>query len=262
MNAVKNWNYLVGKVCWLMGLALLWATTGANAALEEHFDVLQIGAHTYKNVTVTTKAKDYVFLMHSAGLTNIKVKDLPPELAEQLGYVQKPVAQAKPALSWLKNTAGALGKQPLPQLEERLRSLGAEPAALKAWVTPQRLGLLLGVIGVAYLGFCACGAAICQKAGHPAGGLVWLPVLQLVPLLRAAGMSQWWLLAFLLPVLNLVAQVVWSIKIVQARAKSPWVALFLLLPVLNLLAFAYLAFSSAAPAKAAPVVEVMTLDAA
>jgi hypothetical protein len=64
-----------------------------------------------------------------------------------------------------------------------------------------------------------------------------------VPLLRAAGMSGWWLVAWFVPGLNLVAMTLWSFKIVERRNKSPVWAVLLLLPFTNLLAFLYLAFS-------------------
>ena len=50
-----------------MMLALLIVPFGAIGAIEQTFDMLQIGTRTYKNVTVTTKAKDYIFILHSAG---------------------------------------------------------------------------------------------------------------------------------------------------------------------------------------------------
>jgi uncharacterized membrane protein YhaH (DUF805 family) len=105
---------------------------------------------------------------------------------------------------------------------------------------------------------------ICQKTGNPPGVLVWLPVLQLFPLLRAAGMSGWWFLAYFVPVLNMVAGILWCFTIAKARGKSAWVGLFLLLPVTNLFAFLYLAFSNGATAKEdeEPETRIMTLETA
>ena len=74
---------------------------------------------------------------------------------------------------------------------------------------------------------------------------MWLPILQFFPLVRAAGMSGWWFVASLLPLLNLVTFVLWSVKIAKARGKSRgWVTLFLILPPTSFLAVLYLAFSS------------------
>ncbi len=265
MNALKIWNCIVGKLCWVAMATLLWQPTQAKAAVEQTFDVLQIGTRTYKNVTVTTKAKDYIFILHSAGMANFKLRDLPPELLQQLGYPAKPMAEGKATAGWIKKANNQLAKLQIPQLqhfEQRLQNAGASRTAMLALITPQRLFVLLGALFLLYLFFCYCCSLICHKAGQPAGALIWVPVLQLLPLLRAANMSRWWLLAFLVPVANLLAQVVWSVKIVQARAKTLWLALLLLLPLTNLLTFLYLAFSGAAPRKEAPVVEIMTLDAA
>ena len=105
---------------------------------------------------------------------------------------------------------------------------------------------------------------ICRKTGNPPGILVWLPVLQLFPLLRAAGMSGWWFLAFFVPVLNLVPRFFGRFKIAKARGKSVWVGVLLLLPVTNLFAFLYLAFSNGASAEEdeEPEPKIMTLQTA
>ena len=105
---------------------------------------------------------------------------------------------------------------------------------------------------------------ICTKAGTAPGLMVWLPVFQVFPLLRAAGMSPLWFLAYFVPVLNILAQVMWSIKIAEARGKNVLVGIMLLVPLLNLLAFLYLAFSSGVEQekKAERKVQIMTLETA
>jgi hypothetical protein len=105
---------------------------------------------------------------------------------------------------------------------------------------------------------------ICQKTGQEPGVLVWLPVFNVFPLLRAAGMSPWWFLASFVPVLNLVAYILWCVNIAKARAKTLWTAIFLLLPLTNLLAFLYLAFSGSGGRKKNENrrIEIMTLETA
>ena len=68
-------------------------------------------------------------------------------------------------------------------------------------------------------------------------------------MLRAAGMSGWWFLAYFVPLLNLVPLILWPLKIAKARGKSVWVGVLLLLPVINLFAFLYLAFSNGRPRR-------------
>ncbi|MEK7785273.1 MAG: hypothetical protein AAB658_07605, partial [Chloroflexota bacterium] len=64
-----------------------------------------------------------------------------------------------------------------------LKALSAVP------VNPTMVGLVLGVLFMAYLFICYCLKLICLKTGNDPGILIWLPVIQMIPLLRAAGMS-------------------------------------------------------------------------
>jgi hypothetical protein len=241
---------------------VVFALTGAKAAQEHHYPVLQIGTQTYHNVTVTTKAKNYIFILHSQGMTNIRVAELSPQLRQELGY-EVPHAGPKANSNWIKEAAGWLESPALGRT--RAAAPGKAPFALP----PLTLHFLLPFLGVAlaihlFLSYC-CGL-ICKKTGNEPGALIWLPILQILPMLRAAGMSGWWLLAWIVPLLNVIASIIWAVKIVEARGKSGWVALFLLLPLTSFFAFLYLAFSNGAPSKREEKkdkqVELMTLEAA
>ena len=107
-------------------LALLAFTSlSALAALEESFDVLQIGTRTYKNVTVTTKAKSYVFVLYEGGMGNIKVSDLPRSAQIKLGYLPPDaVSQPAAATSFGSDAASsaALAAGPPPKFDLHKRS--------------------------------------------------------------------------------------------------------------------------------------------
>ena len=64
-------------------------------------------------------------------------------------------------------------------------------------------------------------------------------------------MPRIWFFAFLVPVVNLLAQLVWYVRIVEARGKGPLLILWLVLPFTSPFAFMYLAFSPAAPLETA-----------
>src|SRR2546421_3702535 len=77
----------------LLLVAFLMASSAVSLAIDETFPVLQVGTRTYTNATITTKAKTYVFVMHSSGMETIKVQDLPREVQQKLGYLAPDVPQ-------------------------------------------------------------------------------------------------------------------------------------------------------------------------
>jgi hypothetical protein len=84
----------------------------------------------------------------------------------------------------------------------------------------------------------------------------------MIPLLRAAGMSRWWFLAFFVPLLNVLAWVLWCFNITRARDKGLLVAILLCLPVTSGLAFLYLALSGVPPSEPPRKYKSMSLQAA
>jgi hypothetical protein len=270
MHAYKLHHYAASRVLWLAVAALLLRPLGVVGATEETFDVLQIGTRTYTNVTVTTKAKNYIFIIHKGGMLNLKLAELPPDLLQQLGYAGAPGSKAatNSAAVWVKKGIAKLDvpqiKNLRKQLEEKFRGQAAAGLPAIPVLSPKLIFVALGVSLLLYLFYSYCLMLICSKTGNPPGTLVWLPLLQLFPMLRAAGMSGWWFLAYFVPGLNLVAQVLWSVKIAKARHKSVWVGVLLLLPVTNLFAFLYLALSDGAAGEEdeGPEPQVMSLQTA
>ena len=268
MKTFRFVQFFAKRIKWLTFAILL--LPSLCRADEESFAVLQIGPQTYQNVTVTSKAKEYIFITHSAGMGNIKVSDLSAEVRDKLGYapVVDPAAASsksgsKAVSAWAKSTLAKMETTRWKQFGETLRGQGAAKMTLaSANVVP-----LVIALGLSYLLFCYCSMLICQKTGNEPGVLVWVPILQLIPLLRAAGMSPGWLVAFLLPLINIIGLIVWASNIASARNKSGWVALFLILPITNFFAFLYLAFSKGTPrrdgkGKSTRRVELMTLETA
>jgi hypothetical protein len=247
MNGLKKYRAPF-MMAWLpLAALLLSATSGMLVRAEETFDVLQTKTDTYENVTVTAKNKDWIFILHAAGMGNIKISDLPDDVAEKLGYTitkEEPKRAAMPTMETLTDIQ-------LPEMQDLQASWreGGPAAVMKEFGDPVAVWTALGIVGLCYLFFCYCSMMICRKAHTSPGILVWIPVLQFIPLLRAAGMSGVWLLAFLVPVVNLVAQVVWYVKIVHARGKGPLLVVWLLLPLTAPFAYLYLAFSEAAPIR-------------
>src|SRR5689334_19860051 len=85
MNIVRSCSCVMRKLSWLVVAAVL-ANSAIHAKSEETFPVLRTKTTTYTNVTVTTKNKSYIFILHSAGMNSIKISDLPDDIQQQLGY--------------------------------------------------------------------------------------------------------------------------------------------------------------------------------
>ncbi|HAM73705.1 MAG TPA: hypothetical protein DCM86_18885 [Verrucomicrobiales bacterium] len=94
-----------------------------------------------------------------------------------------------------------------------------------------------------YFFFCYTGGMICRKAGSKPGFLIWVPILSLIPLTRAARLPAWMAALFIVPFLNLLFAVVWCVRLCNARGKGIIAALGLLCPITWPLAWLYLAYS-------------------
>ena len=223
--------------------------------------MLKTRTDVFKNVTVYNQSKTDIFIKHERGIASVKFTELDVETLELLGQsgysIKLPASSGKsvttvhareltPQSNAASNAAPAVVANSRLEAELRERVMPAV-APLMALATtrlnPQLIWAVLGGVLLAYLFICFCLKLICAKAGAEPGVLIWLPILQLFPLLRAAGMSGWWFVAWLVPVLNIIAQIVWSFKIVQARGKGVLVAIGLLLPITSLFSLLYLAFS-------------------
>lgn len=239
-----------------IGLALLLNTKAVAA--DVHFDQIQTKTDLYKNVTVTGHNANDIYIIHSGGMANVKIQDLDPETLWRLGLGEKPVepgsaealaaAEASQpempaALAKILESSSLPGID--PEVQQKLAALASGQQIPLDQIDPRILIIAGAVVLAFHLFFSFCLKLIVQKTGNEPGLMVWLPFFQVFPMLRAAGMSGWWVLAMLIPLVNIIVQILWCVKIVQARGKSVWVTIFLILPITNLFAFLYLAFSRA-----------------
>ena len=234
-NSGFNWHGLIA-------LLVLW--TCFCGAAEVRLPVLKTHSGTFSNVVVTSQTKTDIMITHDRGFGNVKVSDIEDEAALiALGYKATETEGGTPA----ERVSSALAKftgtnQPLQELMESPAWSRLEELREVKLSREMMIGIAVGV-GLIYLFGCFCLKSICEKAGYEPGALIWLPILQMIPMFRAAGMSAWWVLACFVPLLNLVATILWCFKIAKARGKGVLVAIALLLPALNLFAILYLAFS-------------------
>jgi hypothetical protein len=219
---------------------------------------------SYSNVTITAKSDATIFIRHQRGVANVKVEDLDSTTQQALGYQVMSAESGSfggsdsKVMSAVKHYINAIAAQKRSLFNDSATRVASPSVQINPSIVA---GILTGVL-LTYLFFCGCCAAICRKTGTEPGILIWIPVFQLIPLLRAAGMSGWWFLAFFVPVLNLLAHILWCVNIVRARDKSILWAPLLLFPVTNILALLYLASSSNASASDSRVSVVVKSEAA
>lgn len=268
MNALRVHYSALKALAALAVIVWLMLPSSAAWAQEDRFAVLQTRTVAYTNVTVTTKAKNYIFILHAGGMTSLKVAELPMEIQQQLGYgLAESKGSTNRAAAWASREMAKLGMPEAKVLKSQLKqtwSSRESALASMARIGPKLILAVSGVMLLLHLFYSYCCLLICRKTGKPPGILVWVPVLQLIPMLRAAGMSGWWFLAYFVPLLNLVPTILWPLKIAKARGKSVWVGVLLLLPITNVFAFLYLAFSDSVADKddERPEPNIMTLQTA
>jgi hypothetical protein len=266
MSFHTKYTGIVGRLLWVMLLLGLTWTSPVNA--QETFPVLDIGTRTFTNVTVTSKGKTYVFITHSTGMTTLKLSEIPPDIRVLLGYPPpvKPRSKSEIASDWARDKLGAANIAKVNSAELFAREAWTERSSQVASAVyamdRKLLGAIAAVLILFYVFYCRCCAEICRKVGKPAGILAWLPGFQVFPLLRAADMSGWWFLGYLIPPIAIVLHIVWSFKLASARGKGGITGFFLALPVTTLFAFVYLAFSGAAEKPDRRGSTIMTLETA
>jgi hypothetical protein len=226
---------------WLGSLSALTLALCVSAADSDvKFDTITADGETYSNAVVFSKSATHVSVSHSRGMANIKASSLDTATQRRLGFLaaEEPAAVTKlPGL-------GGLADPRVRELQERYQKNVEE---FVAQLDPAMAYKILALLGILYLFLCYCCWQICRKTSNRAGLLVWLPGFQMIPLLRAAGMSPWLFLALFLPVVNLIIWIVWCFRICRVRQKSPLLGIMMLLPVTNVMAFVYLALSGYGP---------------
>jgi hypothetical protein len=103
-------------------------------------------------------------------------------------------------------------------------------------------GCILGLVLYVYVSLCLF--VLAQKTGADNAWFAFVPILDLILLLSIADKPIWWIVGFLIPLVNIaVAALVWM-GVATARGKPVWLGLLILVPGVNLIVIGYLAFSS------------------
>lgn len=84
---------------------------------------------------------------------------------------------------------------------------------------------------------------IAKKTKTPNGWMAWVPFLNIYLMVKAAGKSGLWIIALLIPFVNIVAIVLIWAAIAERLGKPAWWGILMLVPVANFVIVGILAFS-------------------
>ena len=100
------------------------------------------------------------------------------------------------------------------------------------------------IISIAiYVYLAVCLQTIARKTGTEHGWLAWIPIANAYLMCKVAGKPGWWLLLFLIPIVNIIFMVIVWMGIAEARDKKGWLGILMIVPIANLIVPGYLAFS-------------------
>lgn len=84
---------------------------------------------------------------------------------------------------------------------------------------------------------------IAQKTNTENPWFAWVPILNIILMLNVAKKPIWWIILFLIPIVNIVIAVMVWMAVAEARNKPSWWGVLMLVPVVSLIVPGYLAWS-------------------
>ncbi len=104
------------------------------------------------------------------------------------------------------------------------------------------IAIALWIAGYVYLALAL--STLARKTNTARAWWAWIPILNVVLVLRIARKPVWWIVLLLIPVVNIVlAALIWK-SVAKVRQKSGWWGAVAIVPVVNLIVPGYLAWSA------------------
>jgi uncharacterized protein DUF5684 len=102
--------------------------------------------------------------------------------------------------------------------------------------------LLCCLAGYVYLALAL--QTIAQKTNTENSWLAWIPIANIILMLNIAKKPIWWILLFLIPLVNIVIPILVWRGVAEARNKPSWWGILIIVPVINLIVPGYLAWAN------------------
>jgi hypothetical protein len=84
---------------------------------------------------------------------------------------------------------------------------------------------------------------IAQKTNTENAWWAWIPIINIILMLNVAKKPVWWIILFLIPLVNIVVYVIVWMAIAEARNKPSWWGIMMIIPIMQLIAPGYLAWA-------------------
>jgi Family of unknown function (DUF5684) len=84
---------------------------------------------------------------------------------------------------------------------------------------------------------------IANKTNTPNAWLAWIPIANLILMIQIAKKPIWWIVLFLIPIVNIVIAIMVWMGVAEARGKPSWWGILTIVPVANLVVPGVLAWS-------------------
>jgi hypothetical protein len=84
---------------------------------------------------------------------------------------------------------------------------------------------------------------IAKKLGEENGWWGFVPILNLLLMVKLAQKEMWWVILFFIPCVNIVIMVMCWMVIAERRGKPNWMGILMIVPCVNWIVPLYIAFS-------------------
>ncbi|MBI5871190.1 MAG: signal peptidase I [Actinobacteria bacterium] len=84
---------------------------------------------------------------------------------------------------------------------------------------------------------------IANKTGTENAWFAWVPILNVILMLQIADKPIWWIILFLIPIVNIVIAIMVWMAIAEARGFPSWWGILMIVPFVNFIVPGYLAFA-------------------
>jgi hypothetical protein len=107
-------------------------------------------------------------------------------------------------------------------------------------------GMLLFILifgAAVYVYFALALSTIATKTNTENAWLAWIPIANMVLMLNVAKKPIWWLVLFLIPLVNIVISIIVWMAVAEARGKPNWWGILTIVPVVGIVVPGYLAWA-------------------